>query len=177
MLLVLLRQQPCKQLPILFIAIWLPLPPFPFVISGFTYAHDLTEKFNRILRSERFDDFVLLSCMVMYSLLAPTPSTQYPFLTVHFPVFVLRYGHPDAYVQFLISASVSTLALFGLFAPLPPRPIFYYKEKVDNMVVFQVSTFILQLQFQSKYGGFVVRVVIQNFLKKPVISTVFKADE
>jgi len=32
----------------------------------------------------------------------------------------------------------------------------------------------------TRFGGFfrkMVRVVIQNFLKKPVISTVFKADE
>lgn len=28
-----------------------------------------------------------------------------------------------------------------------------------------------------RFQGFLVRVVIQNFLKKPVISTVFKADK
>jgi len=31
--------------------------------------------------------------------------------------------------------------------------------------------------FFTKTAVFLVRVVIQNFLKKPVISTVFKADE
>ncbi len=31
--------------------------------------------------------------------------------------------------------------------------------------------------FDKKTAVLVVRVVIQNFLKKPVISTVFKADE
>ena len=43
--------------------------------------------------------------------------------------------------------------------------------------LFKSRTETKKNQYTNVYWFFLVRVVIQNFLKKPVISTVFKADE
>jgi len=56
-------------------------------------------------------------------------SSTYLFGTIiftfsSFPVFVLRYAHPDAYVQSLTSALVSIRILFALFSLLPPPSVF-----------------------------------------------------
>ena len=61
-------------------------------------------------------------------------------------------------------------------------PILISKAEMQKILVpsrFQSIEKEPQLQYISyhNYGSYLVRVVIQNFLKKPVISTVFKADE
>ena len=71
-------------------------------------------------------------------------------VNILFPMFALRYVYPDVYVQFWTSALVSIFVSFVLFSLVPPPTKFYHKEKVDNMVVFHVSTFILQLR---RVGG------------------------
>ena len=64
---------------IFLIAVKLALPTAPLVIAGTVDIHDPAEKIHRILHSEFFDDFVVFPLPVTYSLLAPAPSTQYPF--------------------------------------------------------------------------------------------------
>ena len=51
----------------------------------------------------------------------------------------------------------------------------YRKSKLNKLLIGLKS--YKNTRFLKKSGVFLVRVVIQNFLKKPVISTVFKADE
>ena len=64
---------------IFLIAVDLTLTTAPLVITGTVDAHDPAQKVYRILHSEVFDDFVVFPLPVTYSLLAPAPSTQYPF--------------------------------------------------------------------------------------------------
>ena len=71
-------QQLCLSDPILLISVWCSSLP-PFVIAGSVYSHEPAQKIHRILCSQFFDDFVVFPLPVTYSLLAPTPSTQYPF--------------------------------------------------------------------------------------------------
>ena len=68
-----------QENPIFLIAVKLALPTAPLVITGAIDVHDPAEEVYRILYSEFFDDFIVFSLPVTYSLFAPAPSTQYPF--------------------------------------------------------------------------------------------------
>ena len=63
-----------------------------------------------------------------------------------------------------------------------PSPL-YLTECVRKVLESVILCFIIAVERLEKvlksydFRTFLVRVVIQNFLKKPVISTVFKADE
>lgn len=65
----------CQQLPILFISIQLSLPQFPLVVTKFINAHNLAQEYHRIFCSECFNDSVLLSYPVTYSLFVPASFT------------------------------------------------------------------------------------------------------
>ena len=74
----------CQANAVFLIAVFCSFPATPFVIAGTVDVHDPAEKVYRILHSEFFDDFVVFSLPVTYSLLAPAPSTQYPFFNLAF---------------------------------------------------------------------------------------------
>ena len=61
-------------------------------------------------------------------------------------------------------AAAAAHHIFPLMDPLPPLAEQLWGAKINKIPHTLVC-------------GILVRVVIQNFLKKPVISTVFKADE
>src|SRR5699024_6801827 len=46
---------------------------------GAVYAHEPTQKIYQVLYPQFLDDFAVFPLPVTYSLLAPAPSTQYPF--------------------------------------------------------------------------------------------------
>ena len=79
MFFVLFSQQFRELNSVSLIPIYLSLSRFPFVISGPVHIHDPAEEIYGILYFEFFDGLVVSSLPVTYFLLAPTPSTQYPF--------------------------------------------------------------------------------------------------
>ena len=76
MLFVCFLQQFREQDPVSLIPVQMSLPRSPFVVSRSVHIHDPAEEIYGILYFEFFDDLVVLSLPVTYSLLAPTPSTQ-----------------------------------------------------------------------------------------------------
>ena len=78
---------------------------------------------------------------------------------------------------------VAARCSFGLFRwaekPSAPRLLLLPTKPAAlwGLLLSWVQVRIMQKKHLSLRGAFLVRVVIQNFLKKPVISTVFKADE
>ena len=76
----------CQQNPVLFIAIRLASAFPPLAITGTIYSHKTQKISHRIFHSEFFDDFVIASLPVTYTLFAPTPSTQYPFFRLAFSI-------------------------------------------------------------------------------------------
>lgn len=83
MFLVLFSKELCQQ-TVPFISVHLPLSRFPLVVTGFVNSHKLTKEYNGIFHFESFDDF--LPCPVTHSLLASTPSIQYPFVNRSFSI-------------------------------------------------------------------------------------------
>ncbi len=80
----LLVKQLGKCRPILLVAIGLALAGFPLVVSRAIDSHNPAQKYYGVSFFEFFDHFIVFPLPVTYSLSAPDPSTQYPFLAARF---------------------------------------------------------------------------------------------
>lgn len=67
--------------------------------------------------------------------------------------------------------------MFKVSKPEMVNKIYLYDDKMTVLYNTQDSHSDVTIDDLSSSRVVLVRVVIQNFLKKPVISTVFKADE
>ena len=75
-----------QQNTVLLIAIRLTSTVPPLVITRAVYSHKIQEISHRVFYSEFFDDFVIVSLPVTYTLFAPASSTQYPFFNLAFSI-------------------------------------------------------------------------------------------
>ena len=117
-----LMKQLCKQNTILFIAVELPLPWFPLVISRTVDSHNLTQKVYWILYFEFFENFVVFPLPVTYSLFALAPSTQYPFFNRAIStscLAMLRRSRSNSLSDILVCSAAFGLPFFGSSASSP----------------------------------------------------------